>query len=152
MNQNRILAVVGGLASSVLLGGFLPAAVAQGQPTDVAAAETAYCAGADATILVTKHSPKVLHGTTHRDVIVIRHSGQMVKSHDGNDPIRGSGGRDWLYAGGGGDHVHAKGGADTLKGGRGRDHLYGGHGRDDIDGGPGGHHGGHTHSLVMVQP
>jgi hypothetical protein len=136
MSQNSILAVVGGLATSVLLGGFLPAAVAHGRPADVAAAETVHCARVDSTILVTKHSPRVMHGTIHRDVIVIRHSVHLVKSHDGNDLICGSGGH----------------GRHHIDGGPGKDACHGGGGHDIVQEGHhgAGHHGDHLHSLLKA--
>jgi Ca2+-binding RTX toxin-like protein len=162
MNQRRTLSVIGGLAASVLLGSAIPVNLAHGQVSD-GAGRAARCAGAAATIVVMADSPKVVHGTKHRDVIVIEDSGHVIRSHHGRDIICGSGGHDRVHAGYGRDYVYARRGADIVKGGPGGDHLYGGRGPDHIDGGSGidrchggaghdivhqghhgGHHGGHT--------
>ena len=41
-------------------------------------APAASCAGRPATMVVTAHSPRVVHGTSHRDVIVTKVPGHVI--------------------------------------------------------------------------
>ena len=125
----------------------VPTALLASYPmTPATAAGPVTCAGQVATVVVTAHSPHVVYGTGHHDVIAIHDSGHVVRARAGSDLVCGSAGQDVVYGGAGADHLYGNHGADHMYGGhgddtiRGRDgddHLYGGPGADHMYGGPG---------------
>src|SRR6476469_1237246 len=62
-------------------------------------AATPTCAGQSATIVVGSHSPTVVRGTGHRDVVVVHDAGHVVRARGGNDLVCGSGGHDVIRGG-----------------------------------------------------
>src|SRR5664279_760723 len=77
------------------------------------AAATPTCHGHSATQVVSSHSPHVVHGTSHRDVIVVKDPGHVVKAGGGNDLVCGSSGHDDLRGGSGNDHLYGGAGSDS---------------------------------------
>ncbi|HEX2892479.1 MAG TPA: calcium-binding protein [Marmoricola sp.] len=122
-----ILSLTATSSTVIALSGLVPAAAA-GTPT---------CAGQHATRVVTSSSPHVVRGTSHRDVIVVRDPGHVVKTLGGNDLVCGSAGHDVIVGGAGNDELLGQGGSDRLVGGAGDDDLVGGNGNDDLVGGTG---------------
>ena len=92
----------------------IPMSVFVAHPAVALAAGAASCAGQRATIVVTSHSPHLVRGTAHRDVIVIKAAGHVVSAGAGNDLICGSAGADTIDAGAGNDRVLA-GAGDTHR-------------------------------------
>jgi Ca2+-binding RTX toxin-like protein len=101
-----------------------------------AAAQTARCLGATATIVGTDGND-VLTGTSGRDVIVGLRGDDVIAGRGGNDLICAGAGLDAIKAGSGSDRVRGSGGVDLIAGGSGRDHLYGSNKSDILIGGPG---------------
>ena len=65
---------------------FLPTdALAQGMAGLTAPTPETSCAGAAATIVVTASSPRVVHGTSHADVILAQDPGHIVRAAGGDD-------------------------------------------------------------------
>src|SRR6478735_8974516 len=125
------------------LGASLPFAFFGYNALPVSAA-TPTCAGQAATMVVTAGSAHSVRGTDHRDVIVIRDAGHVVRAHGGNDLVCGSGGHDTVFGGHGRDRILGFAGRDNLVGGDddeqgddGDDVLAGNSGDDDLVGGSG---------------
>src|SRR5947209_9762277 len=114
-----------------------PMALLAYNPVHALASTASRCDGHAVTMTVTSHSPHTVHGTSHRDVIVIKSAGHVVDAGGGNDIICGSGGHDVINGGGGNDVVFAAGGNDVVNGGAGSDDLNGGSGNDHLNGGGG---------------
>jgi Ca2+-binding RTX toxin-like protein len=95
------------------------------------------CHGRTATMVVTKHSPHVVHGTNRTDVISIQDPGHILLAAGGDDLICGSSGADVLDGGAGNDTIFGGAGNDTETGGSGNDVLAGENGNDHLNGGAG---------------
>jgi Ca2+-binding RTX toxin-like protein len=116
-----------------------------------ASAASSSCDGQAATMVVTAESVHSVHGTSHRDVILVEDAGHVVRARGGDDLVCGSHGDDVIHGGSGTDHILGRQGDDHLFGDAGDDHLSGGAGddhcngeggNDTVQGGPGHDHDG----------
>ena len=98
------------------------------------AAATPTCEGQAATMVVGSGSAHVVHGTAHRDVVVVKDAGHVVRLGGGADLLCGSTGHDTVFGGAGRDHVLTFAGRDTVSAGAGADEVSGGAGDDDLEG------------------
>ena len=131
MSVRRVFAGAAGVALVAGLSGLaLPGASASS--TAGISVAGASCHGVRATIVGHGH----IHGTSHRDVIVLT-APSTVDAGAGNDLVCGSSGRDVISGGAGVDVIYGNGGNDVENGGAGSDKLYGGAGSDTLNGGAG---------------
>ena len=121
MNKRRVFALSVATPAFVLA---FNAAPAMGAPA------AASCDGARATMVVTSHSPHVVRGTSHRDVIVVKSAGHVILAFAGDDKICGSSGKDDINGGFGHDRIFGNAGDDKVVGGPGNDTCNGGNGQD----------------------